>query len=296
MTWAYFFGLGDPQLGEAGLRDHLAQDIVRGLGREQVDEEAGQGFGVRDHAQPGREGDRARALEAVEVPIGERAQDLPGPVGAEVGHQEAVSVLHARVPVDHGGRNELVGCLAGVAPLDGGQRIGRPPALAFHHGPVGFLDSVPALVPVHGVIPPADRGHAKLAHARHVGEEPGHIAGSAGGRGVAAVQERVDRHPNPGGAEDARQGGHLVLVGVHTPRGQQSHQVAGPAARAQRRDEIPERRYLRDRAVGNGGVDARQVLHGDAPAAERRMADLGIAHLSGGQADLGGRGREARCG
>ena len=47
-----------------------------------------------------------------------------------------------------------------------------------------------------------------------------------------------------------------------------------------------QRRHLLDVAVGDCLADARQILHDHAPGADIEMADLGIAHLAAGQADV----------
>ena len=58
------------------------------------------------------------------------------------------------------------------------------------------------------------------------------------------------------------------------------------------RDQIDQRRCARDLARRDGVGDARQVLHHDAAGADVEMADLGIAHLAVGQADVAARGAQ----
>ncbi len=53
----------------------------------------------------------------------------------------------------------------------------------------------------------------------------------------------------------------------------------------QRGDELGEVGVLGERAVRDGFIDARQVLHDDAAGADIHVADLGIPHLARGQAD-----------
>ena len=57
-------------------------------------------------------------------------------------------------------------------------------------------------------------------------------------------------------------------------------------------DQLDQRRHLLDVAVGDSAADARQILHDDAAGADIEMADLGIAHLAAGQADVVARGAQ----
>ena len=55
-----------------------------------------------------------------------------------------------------------------------------------------------------------------------------------------------------------------------------------------------QHRVARQRAVGDGLVDARQVLADDRAGAEVEVADLGVAHLPLGQPDRAAAGRQLR--
>ena len=78
----------------------------------------------------------------------------------------------------------------------------------------------------------------------------------------------------------------MVLMRMHAAGRHQAHQVAGAAVRLEARDQILQRRLLRDLAARDRVADARQVLHHDAAGADVEMADLGIAHLPVRQADV----------
>ena len=53
---------------------------------------------------------------------------------------------------------------------------------------------------------------------------------------------------------------------------------------------LDERRFLEEIAVSDALIDARQILINDAAGAHRDVSDLGVAHLTGRQADeLAGR-------
>lgn len=107
------------------------------------------------------------------------------------------------------------------------------------------------------------------------------------GRGVAAVGEGVDHDLDAGFGERAGECCDLVLVGVHAAGRQQPHQMGPPAGFAQLGDVVLEVRIVVDLAALESAVDARQILQHDAAGAEVHVADLGVAELAFGQADVG---------
>jgi hypothetical protein len=86
--------------------------------------------------------------------------------------------------------------------------------------------------------------------------------------------------------QNFRQRGDLVLVRMHAAGRHQAHDVGGAAGCLQGGNGIAQHRVGGEAAVGDGGVDARQVLHHHAPGAEVHVADLGVAHLSARQPHL----------
>ena len=112
------------------------------------------------------------------------------------------------------------------------------------------------------------------------------VAGAAGGRGVAAVGERV--HHDLG---RAALGAHLdqrpqvVPAGVHPAVGDQADEV--DALRVGER--LHQHLVGLDRAVVDGVVDAGQVLLDHSAGAEVQVPHLGVAHLALGQAHRGAR-------
>ena len=102
-------------------------------------------------------------------------------------------------------------------------------------------------------------------------------------RDVAAVRERVD--PGLLGRE-AQQRLQMLDVRVDAAVGDQAEQVDVLAAL----ERADERGVLEERAVLDRLVHAHQVLEEHAAGADRQVADLGVAHLPGRQADrLAGR-------
>ena len=82
---------------------------------------------------------------------------------------------------------------------------------------------------------------------------------------------------------------------MHAAARHEARAGAAPPALARRRAGLPQRLVLEEAAVGDGLVDAHQVLLDDRARAEVQVADLGVAHLAVGQADGAARRRSAAC-
>ena len=78
----------------------------------------------------------------------------------------------------------------------------------------------------------------------------------------------------------------VPLVAVDAAVGQQADEVQRVLAVARTRSMAADERRVREElAVPDALVDAREVLVDDAAGAHVHVADLGVAHLAGGQAD-----------
>ena len=161
---------------------------------------------------------------------------------------------------------------------------------------VGELGPLPAGVAVHRVEAAGDGSDP----ARPI--EPAlellDVAGAAVGQGVAAVGEGVEDDVG-----DALLGGELdrgldvLPAGVDAAVGDEPEQVepaAGAAAGALA--GRPQGLVLEEAAVGDRVVDPGQVLLDDGAGAEVEVADLGVAHLPFGEADVAPLGRELGVG
>ena len=62
--------------------------------------------------------------------------------------------------------------------------------------------------------------------------------------------------------------------------------MAGAARGFQLRDQPRDCRQLREGPIGNGGINARQILHHHAPGTDIEVPDLRIAHLPNRQANI----------
>lgn len=84
----------------------------------------------------------------------------------------------------------------------------------------------------------------------------------------------------------------MNAAGRHQPQN-----VTGTLAALQGFDQMADFGVGGEAAIGDGGVNARQFLHDHPAGTDIQVPDLGIAHLSLGQADLFGGGIEqaVRC-
>ena len=120
---------------------------------------------------------------------------------------------------------------------------------------------------------------ASAGGALEVGRKP--IRGPR--RRVATVEQRVDadrpgrRDARASSSDRDRHGGRSAWTPPGPMRPIRCSRAAGPAARAH---GSHEHRAREERAVRDGGVDARQVLEDRPAGAEVQVADLAVAHLA----------------
>ena len=152
-----------------------------------------------------------------------------------------------------------------------------------------LLRPLPALVAVHRVVA-ADDGREPF------GRQLGEVGHGRMRRDVPAVGERV----NPGpllhalSARKLEQRLQVVEMRVDAALRDEAEQVDVAAALPGALERGQERWVLVEGAVADGGVHALQILEEDPAGADRQVTDLGVAHLSGRQADRLAGGRERR--
>ncbi len=278
-------GLGDAQLLEARFRHDLAERLVGPLRREHGREQRIELLRILRHAERRGEPHHLAALEVRKFRIEQRRQDLADAVGAEIRRHQPVAVLHAGIVADHGGLDELVAFAARIGGFDRALRVARFLALRFDQRAIRQFLAIPPLIAVHAEIAAADRAEAEPLQVLGCGGEARDEIERALGWRVAAVEEGVTHHRNAGGIEQLRQCRHVILMRMHAARRQQAKEMRGAAALFQLGDKAGERLVLGQRTAGDRLVDARQILHHDAPGAEIHVPDLGVAHLAAGQAD-----------
>ena len=212
--------------------------------------------------------------------------ELASPIGPEIGVDDRIARLDAGVGADDRRRDEFVVLAPGVGGLDGFGGGGGSLPHPVDDGVVAALDALPAVVAVHRVVAPTDRGDRRV----RVGDgEPALQVCDELERGswrrVATVEERMDADPRDGLASgQGDQGDQVAVVRVDAPGADEADDVErsrlpGPAAGGQQggtRIETP----VRDRRV-----DPRQILEDRATGTEVQVADLGVAHLPGRQPD-----------
>ena len=155
--------------------------------------------------------------------------------------------------------------------------------------------ALPALVAVHAVVAAADHGDAGARVSRREARlEVGDEAVRRAGRRVATVEQPVDDDvPGAGSWASSRDGHRVAIDGVHAAGADEADEVQARAALGGRADRRQQDGVLPEGAVGDRGVDARQVLEHRPAGAQVEVADLAVAHLAVGQADGGAGGVEA---
>src|SRR3954454_21447064 len=245
------------QLAQAVFGEHLGERLVDLLLAE--DHRAGKVVAVVRHRGQ------------VEAAVDEQLRELARPVGPEVEEDRRVVRPEPGPSLEHDRLDELVGDAEVVARLHGADRVGRVGALAQHDRIEGALRPLPAGVPVHRPVAAGDRRDP-------FGRQLGEVVHRRGRRDVAPVGERVD----PGSLRrKPQQRLDVIDVRMHAAVRDEAEQVH-VAALGERgpQDWVLEERAVRDRAVYT-----LQVLVEHPAGADRQVADLGVAHLTGRQAD-----------
>ena len=181
--------LGDAQLGHAHGAEIFAQSVLHGdpgPGHQHIGH-GGVVLGVTDIGSgeelPGK---------AVKLRVHYGPGDLPGPVGPIVEEDDAVVVGNGALAVADHRLHELIRHAAFIALCHGVHRVFVLHALAVYHGVVGHLQALPALVPVHGIVPAHDGGDLTYADLRTLFPALGHKILAAGGGHIPPVQKGVD--------------------------------------------------------------------------------------------------------
>ena len=296
---AVLLGLGDGELGDAVLREVLAEGAAD---RRRHHQEAGRNLEVAvvlHHAGVGdlREAD---TVEDLEVGFGEGAGDLDGAVAAEVEVDHGVTVDDGADGLatlcDHESGQVLVddAGLFGAEDLDGllgrseaaalGQHVAFPAAL--DHAPVG-------LVAVHGDAHAATAGSdggVKIGaiEAGEEGFEGLDVVQGGGLAHVAAVDERMHAHGLDAfllGLGD--HGLEVVNVAVHVAVGEEAQEVDGAALLACSHHVLPALSVPHGAGVDGLG-DELGPLGEDAAGADGVVAHFGVAHVVIGRHADGG--------
>ena len=106
-------------------------------------------------------------------------------------------------------------------------------------------------------------------------------------RDISAVREGVDpcpfRHALP--VCEVEQRLQVLEMRVDAALRDEAEQMHGAPALLRALERGHQRRVLEERSVADGGVHALQVLEEDPARPDRQVPDLGVAHLTGREAD-----------
>ncbi len=284
-----FLGLGAVQLAQPGVGDDAAERHLRA--HRAVGDRRVQAAIVVGHRRDRDRPEIDAALEMLEMLVHQRGTDLAHAVVAEIEADHFVARRDRHQARQPRRQDEFVALAGGIALLDRGRRRPGVDAAPVDDAIEGELDPVPALVAVHRVVTPHDAADVPAA----VGEqrfEFGQVGNGRLRRGIAAVGQHVYlRHDLVLRAQpDQRE--QVIDMAVHAAVRHQAEQVQRPPGGFGVLDRARQRRILEKAAIGDRVVDAHEVLLDDRAAADGHVADLGIAHLPGGQADAAPRGLE----
>ena len=180
-----------------------------------------------------------------------------------------------------------------AAIASGGGRGAQP--LGVDDRVVGELDPLPAAVAVHRVVAAADR--ADPPGVAQPALELGDVAGAeVGSVSRPSVNACTTTSGTPSCAASSISASRWVQPECTPPSETRPDQVQPPAgARRAAAQAASSASFSKKRAVGDRVVDPGQVLLDDRAGAEVEVADLGVAHLPVGQADVAAARPRASC-
>ncbi len=162
--------------------------------------------------------------------------------------------------------------------------IGEARPFGLYDGAIGLDHALPALVAIHGVVAAADRRDRDRRRQRF--RQARDIVPRGARRRVTAVGKGVHDGRQVRAHEDSCECGGVILMRMHASGRYQPDEMAGAAGSPHAFDHALQRGGTVDLAAGDRLVDAGQILHHQPARADVEMADLGISHLSRGQADV----------
>ena len=148
----------------------------------------------------------------MKIGVQQRLQNFARPIGSEIAHQYAVTVLHARIAVQRDRFDEFVGDPRGIACPDCGNRIGCRGAVCRYDEVIGLLHPVPALVPVHCEKTAAHGGKRDTGDGFYL---PGEFRDKPGGafrRGIPSIEKHMYGDRNTRIGHNFRQFHQMILV------------------------------------------------------------------------------------
>ena len=305
-------GLGDVALVDLLLGKPLGEDVVHGLGSK--GEREGVVGLVAGHGGDVHVGGVGEVGLGAAVLVADELGDLADTVAAVVEEEEGIvvccieSVMAGRgrmngkhtldsavLAIDDNGLQELVSLTSLVALLDSLDGVGRLLALAFEDADHGLLNTLPALVAVHGEVTSNNGSDLAETDLLSVVDDSLHVAGTGLGVGITTVTEEVD--VDLGHADllgDVEESEKVVDVRVDTTVRDQTEQVQTAVALLCAGEALDDVVDLVEFALLDGLVDADNVLPDDSAGANVQVTDLTVSHETLGKTDSERRGFELR--
>ena len=219
-------------------------------------------------------------LKAVKALLSECVCYLSRPVRTIVEENDAVTGAYNALLVADDRLNKFVGNAFVIAAFNRRHGVCGMDAFTHCHSVKRFFHSVPALVSIHGVKAPLNRGDLANAKLLHLALKLGKKARSAGGGNVASIQKGMDVDLfNALTLRHLQKRVKMGIVAVNTAVGQKPHKV--------KRSILPsaaihcggKRLVFKKRAVTYCVGDKRQHLIYNASGADVRVTDLAVADL-----------------
>ena len=160
------FGFGNTQLPQTEVRDVFAKGVLQAFRRER-DRHTEALLVLRQADECGKLRSDL-TLEAVKIRLDKGTRDLACAVRAVIHRNDDIAILHVNrlFTIRDNGRGlyEFVGFFAGIGHLEGRDGVGGPVLrLAERHEIIGRLDTLPAMIAVHGVKTADDADDAATA-------------------------------------------------------------------------------------------------------------------------------------
>ena len=288
-------GLGDPELCQAVLREDLTQHVLHAQRRE------GHG-GIQPLLVPHHGGEvhpHIRPTETGELAVREGMGELAGPIRSEVeenhlipvpdeipGHRSGAGLPVPGQGADHRGHHELIPLPPVVGIPEGGEGIRGPETLPPDQGIVAQLCPLPAVVPVHGVVPAGNvRDPAAGAPGQPALQFP-KVSLCHPRAGIPAVQEDMYHEPDPQVTGHLHEGEEVVTVGMDPSVREHPHEVDGPPllpgpGHGPQQDRVVLKAPVRDLTV-----EAHQWGEDHPAGTDVQVAHLGVPHLTRGEAHM----------
>ena len=220
-------------------------------------------------------------IEAGEILSQERDGKLPRPIRAKIEPNDDVTVPDALfVCIGEDDRlEELVAArLVGVGFRDCGRgSLIRLRATSQDDGIPSQLVAFPPLIAIHGIITTDHRGNMRACAASLSGDR-GQVIGGAGGRSIAPVGDGVDHDVvDAGFLGRLRQGDEVILMAMHAAIRDETKKVQPVTPRLGK--SLLQNLVRPELAIGDGLVDAGEILINDPTGPKIHMADFRVAHL-----------------